>query len=49
MLIQKEWNRLINNKETLVLDSRKPFEFKVGSFKRSVNPDVDNFREFQNI
>jgi UPF0176 protein len=42
----KKWNKLINNKETLVLDSRKPFEYKVGTFKRSVNPDVDNFREF---
>jgi UPF0176 protein len=42
----KKWNKLINNKETLVLDSRKPFEHKVGTFKRSVNPDVNNFREF---
>ena len=42
----KKWNKLINNKETLVLDSRKPFEFDVGTFKRSVNPDINNFREF---
>ena len=42
----KKWNKLINDKETLVLDSRKPFEYEVGTFKRSVNPDVDNFREF---
>ena len=42
----KKWNKLISDKETLVLDSRKPFEYKVGTFKRSVNPDVDNFREF---
>ena len=41
-----KWNKLIKNKNTLVLDSRKPFEYKVGTFKRSVNPDVDNFREF---
>jgi len=42
----KKWNKLIKNKNTLVLDSRKPFEYEVGTFKRSVNPDVDNFREF---
>jgi len=42
----KKWNKLINEKETLVLDSRKPFEYNVGTFKKSVNPDVDNFREF---
>jgi len=42
----KRWNKLISDKDTLVLDSRKPFEYKVGSFKKSVNPDVNNFREF---
>ena len=42
----KKWNKLIIDKKTLVLDSRKPFEYNVGSFQRSVNPDVDNFREF---
>ena len=42
----KKWNKLISDKETLVLDSRKPFEYEVGTFKKSVNPDVDNFREF---
>jgi UPF0176 protein len=42
----KKWNELIFDKDTLVLDSRKPFEYEVGTFKRSVNPDVDNFREF---
>ena len=42
----KKWNKLIVDKETLVLDSRKPFEYEVGTFKKSVNPDVNNFREF---
>jgi UPF0176 protein len=42
----KKWNKLITDKETLVLDSRKPFEYEVGTFKKSVNPDVNNFREF---
>jgi len=30
----KNWNKLISSKETLVLDSRKPFEYKLGTFKR---------------
>jgi UPF0176 protein len=42
----KKWNRLIKDKNTLVLDSRKPFEYKVGTFKRSINPNVKNFRDF---
>ena len=42
----KDWNKLIKNKETHIIDTRKPFEYKVGTFKRSVNPSVNNFRDF---
>jgi UPF0176 protein len=42
----KEWNKLIKNKDTHIIDTRKPFEFNVGTFKRSVNPNVNNFRDF---
>ena len=42
----KSWNKLISNKETLVLDVRKPFEHDVGTFKNSVNPNIQNFRDF---
>ena len=43
-----KWNKLINNKNTLLIDARKPFENKVGTFKRAINPNVSNFREFPN-
>ena len=42
----KDWNKLIKNKKTHIIDTRKPFEYKVGTFKRSVNPNVTNFRDF---
>jgi len=42
----KSWNKLISNKETLVLDARKPFEYDVGTFKNSINPNIQNFRDF---
>ena len=42
----KDWNKLIKNKETQIIDTRKSFEYKVGTFKRSVNPNVTNFRDF---
>ena len=41
-----KWNSLIKNKDTIILDSRKPFEYNVGTFKGSINPNVNNFREF---
>jgi len=41
-----KWNDLIKSKNTLVLDARKPFEFRVGTFKNAINPNVNHFREF---
>ena len=42
----KEWNKLIKNKDTHIIDTRKPFEYKIGTFMKSVNPNVNNFRDF---
>ncbi len=41
-----KWNKLIVNKKTILIDARKPFEYKVGTFKGSINPEINNFREF---
>jgi len=41
-----EWNKLIKKKDTHIIDTRKPFEYNVGTFKKSVNPNVKNFRDF---
>ncbi len=43
-----KWNKLIKNKNTFILDARKPFEYEVGTFHGSINPNVDKFREFPN-
>ena len=40
------WNELIKKKHTLLIDARKPFEYKVGTFIGASNPDVNNFRDF---
>ena len=40
------WNKFISNKKTILIDVRKPFEYKVGTFKGSINPEINNFREF---
>ena len=42
----KSWNKLISKKETLIIDARKPFEYDVGTFKNSINPNIQNFRDF---
>ena len=40
------WNKLIKNKNTFIIDARKPFEYNVGTFKGAINPKVDNFKDF---
>ena len=42
----KSWNKLIIKKETLVIDVRKPFEYRIGTFKNATNPNIQNFRDF---
>ena len=42
----EKWNELIKNKDTHIIDTRKPFEYNVGTFKKSRNPNVNNFRDF---
>ena len=44
----EKWNKIVKAKETFLIDARKPFEHKVGSFKNAVNPNVRHFRDFPN-
>ena len=41
-----KWNELIKKKDTHIIDTRKPFEYNVGTFKKSINPNIINFRDF---
>ena len=45
-LTPNEWNKFIKRKDTILIDTRKNFEFKVGTFKGSINPKLKSFREF---
>ena len=42
----EEWNKLINDPEVLVIDTRNHYEFEVGTFKNAVDPQTQSFREF---
>ncbi len=41
-----EWNKLLNDENTLVIDTRNHYEVSLGSFNNSINPKTKNFREF---
>ena len=41
-----EWNKLIEDPDTVVIDTRNDYEFDIGTFKRAINPNTKSFREF---
>lgn len=42
----KDWNDLIRDPETLLIDTRNDYEVGIGTFRDAVNPHTESFREF---
>ena len=42
----EDWNALIEDPDTIVIDTRNNYEVDIGSFKNSINPQTESFREF---
>ena len=42
----KNWDKIINNKKYMVIDTRNNYEVSIGSFKNAINPKTKSFREF---
>ena len=41
-----KWNEVIEDENTIVIDTRNHYEVKLGTFKNAINPNTNNFREF---
>jgi len=41
-----EWNRLVDDPDTLIIDTRNHYEIEVGTFPGAVDPGTDSFRHF---
>ena len=41
-----DWDNIISQKNVKLIDTRNKYEIKIGKFKKSINPDTNNFREF---
>jgi len=41
-----DWNELINDPDVILVDTRNNYEFEIGSFRGSINPHTETFREF---
>jgi UPF0176 protein len=42
----EEWNSLISDPETLVLDTRNTYETEIGTFDGAITPPLDKFSDF---
>ena len=42
----KNWDKIINNKKYMIIDTRNNYEVSIGSFKNAINPKTKSFREF---
>jgi UPF0176 protein len=42
----EEWNELISDPDTIVVDTRNDYEHLVGTFANAINPETRRFREF---
>ena len=40
------WNKLIKNQNTILIDTRNHYEVSIGTFENSINPNTKNFSEF---
>lgn len=45
----EDWNKLIRNPETLIIDTRNKYEIDIGTFTGAINPQTDAFREFSDF
>ena len=41
-----DWNNLISDPDTIVIDTRNDYEVAIGTFSRAINPKTNTFREF---
>ena len=42
----KDWNALISDPDTIVIDTRNDYEVSIGTFERAINPETRTFRDF---
>jgi UPF0176 protein len=42
----KDWNAVISDPDTVVIDTRNDYEVRIGTFAHAVDPKTDTFREF---
>ncbi len=42
----KDWDKIIFNKDYIIIDTRNEYEIKIGTFQNAYNPKTKSFRDF---
>ena len=42
----EQWNEVISDPDTIVIDTRNDYEVSIGTFEGAINPETTSFREF---
>ncbi|HQU86267.1 MAG TPA: rhodanese-like domain-containing protein [Pyrinomonadaceae bacterium] len=44
-----DWNKIISEKDTIILDTRNDYEVEIGTFKGAINPKIEKFSDLTNF
>ena len=47
-LSPQEWDTLLSDSNTMLIDTRNHYEYAMGTFKGAINPKIHNFSELKN-
>ncbi|WP_425408639.1 rhodanese-related sulfurtransferase [Hyphococcus sp.] len=42
----QDWNKVISDPDTIVIDTRNDYEVSIGTFEGAINPETKSFRDF---
>lgn len=42
----QDWNEIIADPDTILIDTRNDYEYEIGTFRNAVNPNTETFRDF---
>lgn len=44
-----DWNKIISETDTIILDTRNDYEVEIGTFKGAINPKIEKFSDLTNF
>ena len=45
-LSPEDWHQMMQEEDTVIIDTRNDYEYEIGHFKNAINPDIKEFTQF---